>query len=234
MEDLVDEPATHIRLTGVSKRYVLDDGRELRAADAIDLEVARGEVVALTGPSGSGKSTLLHLIGGIDAADAGSIAVDGQEITALGANALAAYRRSLGFVFQRFHLLDALTARDNVISPLVPFRTPFSKVERADALLAAVGLEGREGALPSRLSGGQQQRVAIARALVWEPALLLADEPTGNLDSTTGREVLDLLLGLRDDRGATIVLATHDPSVAGRCDRTIQVRDGRLEAAPLA
>jgi putative ABC transport system ATP-binding protein len=217
-----------IAVRALSKVYRLDDGRELAAVDHVDLDVQPGEVVALMGPSGSGKSSLLHLIGGIDVADAGSILVDGEDVTALRGAALAAYRRRVGFVFQRFNLLAALTARDNVLAPLTPFKVPFDKASRAEELLAAVGLAGREGSLPSRMSGGQQQRVAIARALVWEPPLLLADEPTGNLDSQTGAGVLDLLLGLREQRGATILLATHDPGVATRCDRIIELRDGRL------
>ena len=219
---------SRITIRALAKVYRLDDGRELAAVDHVDLDVAPGEVVALTGPSGSGKSSLLHLIGGIDVADAGSIVVDGEDVTALRGAALAAHRRRVGFVFQRFHLLAALTARDNVLAPLTPFKVPFDKAARAEELLAAVGLAGREGSLPSRMSGGQQQRVAIARALIWEPSLLLADEPTGNLDSATGAGVLDLLLGLREQRGATILLATHDPDVATRCDRVIELRDGRL------
>ncbi len=219
-----------ITIRELVKRYRLDDGRELAAVDHIDLDVQAGEVVALMGPSGSGKSSLLHLIGGIDVADSGSILVDDHDVTTLRGAALAAHRRRVGFVFQRFNLLAALTARDNVLAPLTPFKVPFDKSSRAEELLAAVGLAGREGSLPSRMSGGQQQRVAIARALVWEPPLLLADEPTGNLDSQTGADVLDLLLGLREQRGATILLATHDPSVAAKSDRTIQLRDGRLTA----
>jgi putative ABC transport system ATP-binding protein len=184
--------------------------------------------VAVTGPSGSGKSTLLQLIGGLDRADAGTIQVDDREVTALRGDALAAHRRQTGFVFQRFNLLPALGARDNVLAPVIPFRAEFDRVARADELLAAVGLAGRESSLPSRMSGGQQQRVAIARALVWEPGLLLADEPTGNLDSTTSAAVLDLLVELQRTRGTTILIATHDPQVARRCDRLVRLEDGRL------
>jgi putative ABC transport system ATP-binding protein len=212
----------------VVKRYILDGGAELTAADGVSLRVAPGAVVALTGPSGSGKSTLLHLVGGVDRADAGTIHVDDREVTRLSGDALAEHRRHVGFVFQRFNLLAALTARDNVLAPVVPFRVPFDKAARADELLAAVGLRGREQSLPSRMSGGQQQRVAIARALVFEPGLLLADEPTGNLDSRTGAAILDLLLALREQRGTTILLATHDPVVAARCDRLVRLQDGRV------
>jgi putative ABC transport system ATP-binding protein len=217
-----------VALDGVVKRYTLDEGVELVAADRVSLAVEPGALVGLTGPSGSGKSTLLHLVGGVDRADAGTITVDGREVTALRGDALAAHRRHVGFVFQRFNLLGALTARDNVLAPVVPFKVPFDKAARADELLAAVGLAGRERSLPSRMSGGQQQRVAIARALVWNPGLLLADEPTGNLDSRTGADILDLLLALREQRGTTILLATHDPVVAARCDRLVRLQDGHV------
>jgi putative ABC transport system ATP-binding protein len=217
-----------VALEGVVKRYTLDEGVELVAADDVSLAVEPGALVGLTGPSGSGKSTLLHLVGGVDRADAGTIAVDGREVTALRGDALAEHRRHVGFVFQRFNLLGALTARDNVLAPVVPFKVPFDKAARADELLAAVGLAGRERSLPSRMSGGQQQRVAIARALIWSPGLLLADEPTGNLDSRTGAEILDLLLALREQSGTTILLATHDPVVAARCDRLVRLQDGHV------
>jgi putative ABC transport system ATP-binding protein len=217
-----------VAVDGVVKRYTLDEGVELVAADGVSLAVEPGALVGLTGPSGSGKSTLLHLIGGVDRADAGTIAVDGREVTALRGDALAEHRRHVGFVFQRFNLLGALTARDNVLAPVVPFKVAFDKTARADELLAAVGLAGRERSLPSRMSGGQQQRVAIARALIWSPGLLLADEPTGNLDSRTGAEILDLLLRLREERGMTILLATHDPVVAARCDRLVRLQDGNV------
>jgi putative ABC transport system ATP-binding protein len=217
-----------VRLDGVLKRYSLDEGVELTAADHVSLTVEPGALVALTGPSGSGKSTLLHLVGGVDRVDAGTIEVDGREVTALAGDALAEHRRHVGFVFQRFNLLGALTARDNVLAPVVPFKVGFDKAARAEALLTAVGLEGRERSLPSRMSGGQQQRVAIARALIWEPGLLLADEPTGNLDSATGAAILDLLLAVRAQRGTTVLLATHDPAVAARCDRLVRLQDGRI------
>jgi putative ABC transport system ATP-binding protein len=217
-----------VRVDEVLKRYTLDEGVELIAADGVSLAVEPGALVALTGPSGSGKSTLLHLIGGVDGADGGSIRVDDRDVTALSGDGLAAHRRHVGFVFQRFNLLSALTARDNVLAPVVPFKVGFDKAARADELLAAVGLQGRERSLPSRMSGGQQQRVAIARALIWEPGLLLADEPTGNLDTRTGAAILDLLLDVRAQRGTTIMLATHDPLVAARCDRLVRLQDGRI------
>jgi putative ABC transport system ATP-binding protein len=149
-------------------------------------------------------------------------------VTSLDRRAQVAYRRTIGFVFQRFHLLPALTALDNVAAPLLPYATEFDKFERAAELLAAVGLEGREESLPSRLSGGEQQRVAIARALINDPQLLLADEPTGNLDSQTGTEIMELLLQLRAQRGMTVIVATHNPLVATRCDRVVRLLDGRV------
>ncbi|OFE15181.1 ABC transporter [Humibacillus sp. DSM 29435] len=185
-------------------------------------------MIAVTGPSGSGKSTLLHLIGAIDRPDAGTITVDDTEVTTLTRGALARYRRGIGFVFQRYNLLPALTALDNVTAAVLPYPTDFDKKTRAAALLAQVGLAGRENSLPSRLSGGQQQRVAIARALIGRPRLILADEPTGNLDSHTGAEILALLLGLRDTEGVTIMIATHDPTIAAQADHTIHITDGQI------
>jgi putative ABC transport system ATP-binding protein len=180
------------------------------------------------GPSGSGKSTLLHLIGAMDEPDEGKVVVGELEVTALARRARPEYRRRIGFVFQRFHLLPALTALDNIAAPLLPHRTSFDKHERAAQLLTAVGLGGREDALPSALSGGEQQRVAIARALVNEPMLLLADEPTGNLDSTTGAEIMELLVELRERLGTTLIVATHDAVVASVSDRILRLRDGRI------
>ena len=193
-----------------------------------EFEIDRGEVVAVMGPSGSGKSTLLHVIGGIERADAGTVEVGDAEITALDRRRLARYRQGVGFVFQRFHLLPALTALDNVLAPLLPRRPAGDPVARAARLLDAVGLAGRHHALPSQLSGGQQQRVAIARALIGDPALLLADEPTGALDSTTGAAVMDLLDALAEEHGFTVLTATHEPSVAARADRVLTLRDGRF------
>ncbi|MET8462912.1 ABC transporter ATP-binding protein [Micromonospora zamorensis] len=200
----------------------------LTAVDDVSLTIAAGSVVALTGPSGSGKSTLLHLIGAIEQPDVGSVVVDGVVVNNLRRAALARYRQRVGFVFQRYHLLPALTVLDNVIAPVLPQRGRADHAARARELLDAVGLTGRERALPAQLSGGQQQRVAIARALMGAPGLLLADEPTGNLDSTTGGQILDLLLDLRDRHGMTILLATHEQAIAARCDRLIRLNDGRV------
>jgi putative ABC transport system ATP-binding protein len=187
-------------------------------------------VTALCGPSGSGKSTLLHLIGGMDRPDSGSIWTDDDELTKFPTARLVEYRRTVGFVFQTFALLPALTARDNVMLPVLPYRSGKQDLVRASELLALVGLEGREDAIPSQLSGGQRQRVAIARALMGKPRLIVADEPTGNLDTATGTEIIDLLFHLRDTRGITIVVGTHDESLAARCDRTVRLRDGRVVA----
>jgi len=217
-----------IELRGVSKHYGIAKDQSVKAADNINLGIPAGAFVAVAGASGSGKSTLLHLIGAIDHPDSGTIISNGQRVTDLHGSALAAYRQTVGFVFQAYHLLPALTALDNVIAPVLPYRTSFNKKERARGLLAAVGLEGRERSLPARLSGGEQQRVAMARALINSPALLLADEPTGNLDSATAAEILRLLATLRQDRAMTIILATHDPQVAAHCERMIRLRDGAV------
>jgi putative ABC transport system ATP-binding protein len=164
----------------------------------------------------------------MDVPDEGRIVVGGTEVTALSPKKKTEYRRRIGFVFQRFHLLAALSAADNVAAPLFPYKVDFDPRRRAEELLASVGLEGRGDSLPSRLSGGEQQRVAIARALVNDPILLLADEPTGNVDSKTSDEIMDLLLRMREEREATILVATHDPLIASRCDTVVRIRDGRL------
>ncbi|WP_406274110.1 ABC transporter ATP-binding protein [Actinacidiphila glaucinigra] len=209
-------------LRGVSRRHP-----GVVALDGVDLEIGDGESVALTGPSGAGKSTVLHVVGGMDVPDSGTVEVDG---TALAGGGLDAHRRRIGFVFQRFHLLPALTVLDNVLAPVLPRRVDFDRRARGMELLEAVGLAHRAGALPSELSGGQQQRVAVARSLINRPGLLLADEPTGNLDSSTGREIIDLLLSLTGRYGMTLLVATHDLEVAASCDRIVRLRDGRVVA----
>ena len=216
-----------VQVAGLVKGFRSGTER-IAAIDGVTLDIASGSVVAVTGQSGSGKSTLLHLVGAIERADAGTITAGGVEITSLRRGGLAAYRRSIGFVFQRYHLLPALTVLDNVIAPVLPYRNRTDPAVRARKLIDEVGLAGRERALPTQLSGGQQQRVAIARALMGEPGLLLADEPTGNLDSTTSRQILDLLLRLREEHGMTILLATHERQIAARCDRLIRLGDGRI------
>jgi len=217
-----------LELRGVCKRYGTGTGGQVTAADRVSFTIEAGAFVALTGASGSGKSTMLHLTGAIERPDSGVITVNGTEVTALRGAALADYRRTVGFVFQRYNLLPALTALDNVIAPVLPYRTGWDKRDRGRELLAAVGLAGREASLPARMSGGEQQRVAIARALVNTPKVLLADEPTGNLDSQNSREILGLLSRLRQSRGMTVLIATHDPQIAARCDRLIRLQDGAI------
>ena len=219
---------TVLSLRGVG-RSLPSGGRMLRILDGIDLDVRRGEFLAVLGPSGSGKSTLLALMAGLDRPSTGTVLVDGEEINRLSEDRLALLRRhKIGFVFQSFQLLGNLTARENVLLPmeLLGWR---EASQRAGELLDAVGLAERGHHYPSQLSGGEQQRVALARAFAPRPALLLADEPTGNLDGATGRVVLDLLVAMRAEEGATLVLVTHDPAVAGLADRRIHLLDGRIE-----
>ncbi len=216
-----------IELRGVSKTVPSGDAM-LTILHALDLTIASGRVVAITGPSGSGKSTLLGLLAGLDAPSTGEITIDGAEITAMSEDDLARFRGTrIGFVFQFFHLLPSLTAWENVRVPL-EIAGAGEPGKRADALLAEVGLGPRRHHYPSQLSGGEQQRVAIARALANDPAILLADEPTGNLDSATGRQVIDLLIDVNRRRKTTVVLVTHDPELAARADTTIALRDGRV------
>ena len=217
-------------LTAVSKTYRSGIGESVNAVDAVTLDIPPGQSVAITGRSGSGKSTLLHLIGAMDVPDEGQITINGTDIARLRDSERAALRRRIGFVFQRFHLLPALTALDNVLAPVLPYRTDFDKVSRARELLASVGLADRAKHLPSQLSGGEQQRVAIARALINRPGIVLADEPTGNLDTNTGAEIVALLTQMRDDYGLTLLVATHDLSIAAHCDRALVLTDGRIQS----
>ena len=199
----------------------------------VTLDVRRGETVGLTGPSGSGKSSLLMLMGGLERATGGQVVALGHDLTRLGEDALARVRRDhMGVVFQSFHLIPTMTALENVATPL-ELAGRADAFDRAAAELDAVGLGHRAGHYPAELSGGEQQRVALARAAAPEPDLLLADEPTGNLDAATGEAIVTLLFGLRD-RGATLVLVTHDPDLAARCDRTIRLSDGRITEPDLA
>jgi putative ABC transport system ATP-binding protein len=217
-----------LELRGVCKRYGTGQGGQVTAADNVTFTIEAGAFVTLTGASGSGKSTMLHMIGAIERPDSGVIISNGTEVTALRGAAQADYRRTVGFVFQRYNLLPGLTALDNVIAPVLPYRTRWDKRQRARQLLAAVGLADRERSLPARMSGGEQQRIAIARALINTPALLLADEPTGNLDSANATEILDLLTRLRAEHHMTIILASHDPQIAARAERLIRLRDGAV------
>jgi putative ABC transport system ATP-binding protein len=215
-----------IHLRGVSKT-VLSGGRPLTILHPLDLDVAAGRSLAIVGPSGSGKSTLLGLIAGLDAASSGTITIAGTDITRLDEDALARLRgEKIGFVFQFFHLVPSLTAKENIQVPM-EIAGRRDAAERAQALLDEVGLHDRGHHYPSQLSGGEQQRIAIARALANDPPLILADEPTGNLDSSNGRHVLDLLQQVRRTRGATLVMVTHDPNVAAIADDRLVLRDGR-------
>ena len=195
----------------------------------IDLEVARGETLGLVGPSGSGKSSLLMLMGGLESATGGSVMALGQDLTALGEDALARFRRDhMGVVFQSFHLIPTMTAVENVATPL-ELAGDRDAFEKAEAELAAVGLASRADHYPAQMSGGEQQRVALARAVVTRPEILLADEPTGNLDGTNGEAIIRLLFDLRDRHGATLVMVTHATELAARCDRVVRLRDGALD-----
>jgi putative ABC transport system ATP-binding protein len=222
-----------IEIRDLKKVYALD-GIQIQALRGIDLQVEAGELLAIMGPSGSGKSTLMHILGCLDLADAGSYRLRGEDVTRMSGDALARLRnREIGFVFQSFNLLPRTSALENVETPLIYAGVGKSeRRERARAALQHLGLAERLHHLPSQLSGGQQQRVAIARALVSRPSLLLADEPTGNLDTTTSDEILRLLEDLNRREGLTIVLITHEPEVARHAGRTLYVRDGRLEAHP--
>ncbi len=221
-----------IELRQVSKTVMSGDQR-LTILHPLDLTVPDAQFLAVTGPSGSGKSTLLGLIAGLDAPSSGQIIIGGREITGLGEDELARLRGSaIGFVFQFFHLIPALTALENVMIPMEIARRRDARA-RARQLLDEVGLRERGHHYPSQLSGGEQQRVAIARALSNDPPILLADEPTGNLDAANGLHVIDLLATIRRTRGTTLVLATHDATLAARADAVVGLRGGRVEASPI-
>ena len=217
-----------IRLTGITKHYRMGE-EEVRALDGVDLHIARNEYVALIGPSGSGKSTLMNLIGCLDTPTTGRYVLNGRDTSDMDEVELAQVRnREIGFVFQSFHLLPRLSVLDNVCQPLVYRGMPRAERQRlATEALAQVGLANRMGHRPNQLSGGQRQRVAVARALVGKPAILLADEPTGNLDSRTSAEIMALFDALHSD-GQTVVVVTHEPDIAAHCRRTIRLGDGRI------
>jgi putative ABC transport system ATP-binding protein len=216
-----------IDLRDISKTVRSGD-QPLTILQPLTLSIGRGQFMAIVGPSGSGKSTLLGLIAGLDAPSTGSVVIDGVDITRLDEDALARLRgEKIGFVFQFFHLIPSLTAYENVAVPM-EIAGAADVGRRASALLEEVGLTGRAHHYPSQLSGGEQQRVALARALANDPAIVLADEPTGNLDTTTGRNILELLRGIHRSRGTTIILVTHDAELAGIADSRLVLRDGRV------
>jgi putative ABC transport system ATP-binding protein len=219
-----------VRTVGLTRRYKMGDSF-VDALRGVDLAIADREFVALVGPSGSGKSTVLNLIGGLDRPTSGEVWINGNELSASDERALTRHRRQhVGFVFQSFNLLPRLTAEENVAIPLMFSAVPEKeRLARARGLLERVGLGPRLDHRPTQLSGGEQQRVAIARALVGQPALLLADEPTGNLDTTTGAEIMSLLKELNQERGLTLLVVTHDPEVAAFAGRVVRLRDGRVE-----
>jgi putative ABC transport system ATP-binding protein len=221
MNEAIDLADVHLSLgSGAARVHILK---------GVTLKIRQGEAVGLVGPSGSGKSTLLMTLGGLERPDSGTVRIAGQDLGVLDEDGLARFRgRHIGVVFQSFHLIPTMTALENVAVPLelAGRRDAF---ERAAAELAAVGLAARTAHYPAQLSGGEQQRVALARALAPEPAILIADEPTGNLDEGTGAGIVDLMFRLKRERGATLVLVTHDLTLAGRCDRMIRIRSGRIE-----
>ena len=228
----MDAPPLY-ELRGVARMFQRG-GTLIRAVDGVDLTIDHGEIVAIEGPSGSGKTTLLQLLGTLDRPSAGQVLFEGRDVNTLGDRDLADIRlRALGFVFQTFNLIPTLTALENVEAKLAPAGVADADLRaRSLALLGEVGLRDRADHLPGQLSGGEQQRVAIARALATEPRVVLADEPTGNLDSETGAEIVDLLCRLSQEHGQTIVLVTHDSDVAARAQRVLRMQDGRL-AAPV-
>ena len=216
-----------IEISNLSMSYDLGKGR-LNVLAGVNVSIGRGETVAIVGPSGSGKTTLLILLAGLEQPGAGTIQLDGLDITRLDGDALADIRRDrLGIIFQSFHLVPSLTALGNVSLPLEIAGKEGAR-ERARTLLQKVGLAEREDQYPSQLSGGEQQRVAIARALVHGPQLILADEPTGNLDVHTGEKIIELLFGLNADSGSTMVMVTHDEQIARRCQRILRLHEGQL------
>jgi ABC-type lipoprotein export system ATPase subunit len=224
----MSEPAL-LSARGLRKSYLLGK-RTLEVLRGVDIEIARGDFVALRGASGTGKSTLLHLLGGLDTPNAGEIFFDGENVSHYSDRELTRFRnRRVGFVFQAYHLLPELTALENVCLPARVARNGAGlAARRAEELLARVGLQGRLDHKPSELSGGEQQRVAIARALINQPELLLADEPTGNLDSHTGGEIIALLKSMRPEKQMTLVIATHDAKVAASAPRVIELVDGQI------
>jgi lipoprotein-releasing system ATP-binding protein len=234
--EVAERPAKNAPLAvdvrALSKVYAGGGGSELTVLDGVDLEVRAGEAVAIIGASGAGKSTLLHLLGGLDRPTAGDVRVAGRRLNALSSDELASFRNEvIGFVFQFHHLLREFTAQENIMMPLLIGGVEEAEAEeRAMELLGEVGLEARASHRPAQLSGGEQQRVAVARALANRPQLLLADEPSGNLDTHTSERLHDLFFRLRSEHGVALVLATHNRELADRADRILRVKDGSLES----
>jgi putative ABC transport system ATP-binding protein len=216
-----------IEIENITKVYQMGE-TEVRALDGVSLKIEDGEWVAITGPSGSGKSTLMAILGCLDSPTSGSYQLDGIDVAKMRDDQLAAVRnKKIGFVFQQFNLLARTSALENVALPLL-YASGNHQRDRAKAALQAVGLSDRMGHRPNELSGGQQQRVAIARALVTEPSIVLADEPTGNLDSKTGKEIMELFNELHKTRGLTVIFVTHDPTIAANAQRAIHIQDGMI------
>ena len=221
-----------IKLEHVNKSYKLDDDVVFTALKDISLEIKQGEFSSIIGPSGSGKSTLMHIIGLLDLPTRGSIYIDNKDVSKLNDNELSSLRNTfVGFVFQQFNLINKLTVLENILIPTIYTRSilPYNPVEKARYLLKRFGLESKENSFPNKISGGQQQRVAIARSLIMSPKLILADEPTGNLDSKSGAEILKLLHELHENEKITVVIVTHDPKVADQTNRKIVISDGEIQ-----
>jgi putative ABC transport system ATP-binding protein len=219
-----------ILIETINLTKIYGESTKVCALEGINLQVKHSEFVAITGPSGSGKSTLLNLLGTLDSPTSGQVWIGGVDVSKLRDNALADFRRAhIGFIFQLFNLVPSLTARENVMLPLLPYRQQGHDLKaRSEELLDLVGLASRMKHLPSQLSGGEQQRVAIARALINEPDLILADEPTGNLDSQAGAEIVGLLRQMNREQGVTVVLATHDQTIANQADQLVRLTDGQI------
>jgi putative ABC transport system ATP-binding protein len=230
VSEITTAPEAMVIANGLSKVYESGNSGQVAALRNIDLTIERGEFVAIVGPSGSGKSTLLNLLGGIDQPTSGTLTVNGANLRSLRGDGLADFRRqTVGLIFQLFNLVPVLSALENVKLPLVPYPPKGFKLDRrARELLGQVGLADRKDHLPGQLSGGEQQRVAVARALINNPQIILADEPTGNLDSKSGEELIEIFSALHREQKATIIIVTHDPTIASKAQRTIELRDGRL------
>lgn len=221
-----------IKLKNVNKSYKLDDDVIFTAVKDVSLEIKQGEFTSIIGPSGSGKSTLMHIIGLLDQPTHGSIFIDDKDVSKLNDNELSSLRNTfVGFVFQQFNLINKLTVLENILIPTIYTRATltYDPIEKARYLLRRFGLETKEKSFPNKISGGQQQRVAIARALIMNPKLILADEPTGNLDTKSGAEILKLLHELHENEKITVVIVTHDPNIAKQANRIIEIRDGEIQ-----